>query len=84
MARASVEFYEDEAGEWRWRVKGGNGEPVATGEGHSSERDAKRAFVGMIDVAEEALVTAMEEGDEILEALNEDRAGAAQATEGSR
>lgn len=73
MARASVEFYEDEAGDSRWRLRAGNGEPVAEGEGHSSERDAKRAFVGMIDVAEEALVAAMEEGDEILEALNEER-----------
>lgn len=40
-----VEIYEDEGGEWRWRVKAANGEVVAQGEGHTSAHDAERAFV---------------------------------------
>lgn len=72
--RGSVEFYEDDAGEHRWRLKGGNGEIVATGEGHLDERDAKRAFVTVIDLAETALEAAVEEqGDAILAALAEAR-----------
>lgn len=52
-----VEFYQDEGdpGEWRWRVKAKNGEVVATGEGHTSERDAIRAFVKAQDIMYEAL-----------------------------
>ena len=42
---AKLEFYENEAGEWRWRAKAKNGEIVATGEAHTRARDAKRAAV---------------------------------------
>jgi uncharacterized protein YegP (UPF0339 family) len=49
-----VEFYQDEAGEYRWRVKARNGEVVATGEGHSREADAIRAFVRVGDLVGEA------------------------------
>ena len=38
-----LEFYENEAGEWRWRAKAKNGEIVATGEAHTRKTDAKRA-----------------------------------------
>ena len=46
---AHVEFYQEESnegeeGQWRWRVKAGNGEIVATGEGHTRKEDARRAF----------------------------------------
>jgi hypothetical protein len=41
-----VEFYQDKKGGWRWRLKGGNGEIVATGEAHNSRSDAVRAFEG--------------------------------------
>lgn len=51
----SVEFYETERDaehfgqqvvepEWRWRLKAGNGEIVASGEGHTTKTDAQRAF----------------------------------------
>lgn len=43
---SQVEFYEDDAGEHRWRVLAPNGEIVCTGEGHTRERDAVRAFIG--------------------------------------
>lgn len=50
-----VEFYEDKAGEWRWRLKGANGEIVAHGEGHDSESDAKRAFLTAAFLAEDSV-----------------------------
>lgn len=43
MKRPKIEIYPDESGEYRWRLKGGNGEIQATGEGHTSRRDAIRA-----------------------------------------
>lgn len=54
-----VEYYQDSKGDWRWRLKGANGEIVAQGEGHSSEHDARRAFDTMVhqavaEAAEEA------------------------------
>ena len=41
-----IEYYEDAAGEWRWRLKGANGEIVCTGEGHRDKHDAERAATG--------------------------------------
>lgn len=39
------EVYQDEAGEWRWRLVAANGEKVAdSGEGYTRERDARRAI----------------------------------------
>jgi len=38
------EVYEDQAGEWRWRMVAGNGRVVAdSGEGYSSKSGARRA-----------------------------------------
>lgn len=42
--RGIVDIYEDEAGEWRFRVKGGNGEIVAASEGYVSAENAARGF----------------------------------------
>jgi hypothetical protein len=49
-----VEFYQEtvtphqdeETGlrDWRWRVKAGNGEIVASGEGYTRREDAERGF----------------------------------------
>jgi hypothetical protein len=39
-----AEIYEDAAGEFRWRVKAGNGEIVATGEGHPRRDGARRGL----------------------------------------
>jgi uncharacterized protein len=33
--------------EWRWRLKAGNGEIIASGEGYVNKEDCKRA-VGMV------------------------------------
>lgn len=38
-------LYQDAAGEWRWTLRGRNGEPVATsGEGYTRKADAERAI----------------------------------------
>ncbi|MFL5900939.1 MAG: YegP family protein [Solirubrobacterales bacterium] len=39
-----IDYFKDEAGEWRYRVKGANGEPLATSEGYRDQTDAKRGF----------------------------------------
>ncbi len=40
-----VEKYEDSAGEWRWRLRAGNGEIIATGsEGYVSKANVDRAI----------------------------------------
>jgi uncharacterized protein YegP (UPF0339 family) len=37
--------YEDEAGEWRWRLKAENGETIAdSGEGYTERNDAIEAL----------------------------------------
>jgi uncharacterized protein YegP (UPF0339 family) len=44
MARAKFEIYADTAGKYRWRLKDGNGEKVASsGESFASRGNAKRA-----------------------------------------
>lgn len=42
--QARVEIFTDRKGQARWRLKAGNGETVATGEGHTSPSDARRAW----------------------------------------
>lgn len=37
-----IEIFPDKAGEWRWRLKGRNGEIMATSEGYTREADAVR------------------------------------------
>lgn len=44
MAQAKFEIFADAAGKYRWRLKDGNGEKVATsGESFDSKSNAKRA-----------------------------------------
>jgi uncharacterized protein YegP (UPF0339 family) len=51
-----VEFFEDEAGEWRWRVRSGNGKIVAIpGEGFGSKAAAVKAFRQAVVVMVSAL-----------------------------
>lgn len=43
--RAHVEYYQDAAGEWRWRVVAANGQIVGVpGEGYTRKADAERGF----------------------------------------
>lgn len=49
-----VEFYKDEAGEFRFRVKGGNGEiVVGSSQGYRDMHDADRAFNDLRDLLRE-------------------------------
>jgi len=49
------EVYEDQAGEWRWRLVAANGRIVAdSGEGYSSRSGARRAVENVQDDAGEA------------------------------
>jgi uncharacterized protein YegP (UPF0339 family) len=42
--RPHIEVYKDEAGEWRWRLRAGNGETVAdSAEGYATRYNAERA-----------------------------------------
>lgn len=58
-----IEVYPDDSGEWRWREKADNGEPVAdSGEGYKNRGDciaAARRQAGATDVelVEEGVVT---------------------------
>lgn len=36
------EVFQDDAGEWRWRLVAANGEPLATSEGYTQKGDAIR------------------------------------------
>jgi uncharacterized protein YegP (UPF0339 family) len=38
---AQYEVFPDKAGEWRWRLRAGNGEIVAQSEGYSSKEHAR-------------------------------------------
>ena len=54
-----VEFYqEQESGLWRWRVKAGNGEIVASGEQHVSRWHAERAFRTAVEAMGRSLAIA--------------------------
>lgn len=47
-------IYEDAAGEWRWALKGGNGEIIAdSGEGYTRKADAERALARTLELASE-------------------------------
>ena len=42
--------YKDEAGEWRFRIKGGNHEIVATSEGYVDRSGAKRGYETLFNI----------------------------------
>lgn len=50
------EVYQDEAGEFRWRLVAANGEIVASGEGHTRLEDAERAIETVRELAASAAV----------------------------
>ncbi len=54
-SQASFELYEDNAGEWRWRLVHDNGNIIAdSGEGYASKHNVKRAMDGVRTHAESA------------------------------
>lgn len=42
--RPHFQIYRDSRGDWRWRLKAGNGEIIATGEGYASRFNVRRAI----------------------------------------
>lgn len=45
-----VELFEDSKGEWRFRIKGGNHEIVATSEGYVDKSGAKRGYETLFNI----------------------------------
>ena len=69
MITAKVEFYEDAAGEHRWRLRALNGKIIAaSGEGFTRERDAIRSFANVKNSMYEAW-EAFLSGDDDLEVV---------------
>lgn len=53
------DFFEDEAGEARYRIKGKNGEPMVTSEGYSNATNAKRGAVDLMVRIQQALTDSL-------------------------
>ena len=59
MAKARFEIYADTAGKYRWRLKDGNNEKVASsGESFASKDNAKRAAQNVKSTAPDADIDA--------------------------
>ena len=57
MATPKFEVYQDTAGKYRWRLKDGNGEKVASsGESFDSRYNAKRAAENVKATAPQAII----------------------------
>lgn len=57
---AKFEMYEDKKGEWRWRLKASNGEPLAISEeGFSSKTSCKNSIESVRRNAADAEVVEM-------------------------
>ena len=48
MRRAKRRIFRDNAGQWRFQVKAGNGEILATSEAYTRRRDALRGFDDLV------------------------------------
>lgn len=49
------EIYQDQAGDWRWRLVAANGATIAdSSEGYTREADVERAIRTVLDVAHNA------------------------------
>ena len=57
-----IEMWKDEAGEWRFTVKGRNGEIIVTSEGYTRARDAMRGL--------NTLTKILSSGPSLIEALD--------------
>lgn len=55
------EIYEDKAGKFRFRLKAGNGEVVASGQGYESLASAKKGVAAVQRAADGAEVKHLEE-----------------------
>ena len=55
------ELYEDKSGKWRFRLKAGNGEIIATGQGYASKASATNGIESVRRNAPEAQVVETED-----------------------
>jgi uncharacterized protein YegP (UPF0339 family) len=51
---ARYEVFEDEAGEFRWRLRAANGEIIAQSEGYTRKEDAERGLTAAKESSAEA------------------------------
>lgn len=42
-----IELYEDTSGQWRYRIKGRNGETLNTSEAYDSKSNARRGYIDL-------------------------------------
>lgn len=70
--RAHLEVYEGRDGEWYWRLRAANGEPVASGEGYVSKAGALEG----IRATAHALVEALDLASDVKGLLEEALEGA--------
>jgi uncharacterized protein YegP (UPF0339 family) len=61
MGDGEFQVFEDAAGEWRWRLVGGNGEVVAQSESYTRAEDAERGAQQVSLLASVAEVTRPED-----------------------
>lgn len=48
--KPKVQYFKDEAGEFRFRIRGGNGRTMATSEGYTSQQHAERGWDDLCEV----------------------------------
>ena len=60
MAQPKFVIFPDSAGEYRWRLLGGNSEIVAVSEGYTTEYSAERSAKRVKEIAHEATIVDQE------------------------
>lgn len=58
-----IEFYRDKAGQWRFRIKGGNGETVAQGEAYRSKANCMLGLETLKRILNDSPPTIFIDGD---------------------
>lgn len=56
MAAGKFEIFRDDAGEFRWRLRASNGEPVAQSEGYTQKHNAQSGAEAVQEAAEGATI----------------------------
>lgn len=56
MRNPYFKIFPDHAGEWRWTLIAGNGEPIATSEGYTTHYSAYRSAMRIKEIAAIAVI----------------------------
>ena len=67
MRKPKFEYYKDKKGEWRWRLKGTNGEIVCWSEGYLSKEAVLRSIKWVKQNAPDAEVVEIKETEKLIE-----------------